>query len=328
MKPGPVMRFQLDKESRTPIYDQVREQLISALHIGRLQAGAKLPSVRHFARVHGINPKTIHRIYRRLHEEGYLKLRPGSGAYIAHVPRGDLDGDRLLSLHRFFRTSLAECQRMGVNPTRAMRLFESFVTRDRLRTARIGLVECTREQVNLFTHEIRTALGVQVVPFLVHSLREPRAGAALKDLSFFVTTDFHMQEVSDFASSLQLQVLQVRLRPEFVPALMEAAQRGRLLMVVSSADGMESFLRATSVMGMSKEAMANIDIVGPEDPARIRQMGLRASTIYVSSLVKDRVNHLLPSGKTILSFDQHLSEQSMELIEAAVLFGGRNGNAI
>ena len=42
MKPGPVMRFQLDKDSRTPIYDQVREQLISALHIGRLQAGAKL----------------------------------------------------------------------------------------------------------------------------------------------------------------------------------------------------------------------------------------------------------------------------------------------
>ena len=40
MTPGPVMRFQLDKDSRTPIYDQVREQLISALHIGRLQAGA------------------------------------------------------------------------------------------------------------------------------------------------------------------------------------------------------------------------------------------------------------------------------------------------
>ena len=67
--------------------------------MGRIQPGHKLPSVRQFARVHKVNPKTIHRIYRRLAEDGYVQLRAGSGAYIAPIQRGTLDGDRLNEIH-------------------------------------------------------------------------------------------------------------------------------------------------------------------------------------------------------------------------------------
>ena len=41
-----------------------------ALHIGKLSAGQRLPSVRQMAQRSGINLKTALAIYRRLQEEG------------------------------------------------------------------------------------------------------------------------------------------------------------------------------------------------------------------------------------------------------------------
>lgn len=324
LRGGLAMRFQLEKDSRTPIYDQIREQLISALHGGNVQAGAKLPSVRHFARVHGINPKTVHRIYRRLHEEGYLELRPGSGAYVADVRRRDLDGERLLSLHRFFRSSVAECQRMGVDPDRAVRMFESYVSRNRLPSARIAVVECTREQLALFTYEIRARLGTQIIPVMEDSLDHPQTVSALRDATFLVTTEHHMARVAELARSLGKHALQVRARPDFFPALMKAAEQGVLLMVLSSTSGWKSFVEAARHMGLSAAAAGRIQSVAADDPAKVRELARTADTIYVSRLVRDRVDSLLPPGRPRLQFEQHLSMESMDLLEAALLFGTRS----
>ena len=320
MTKGSFMRFLLDKDSRTPIYDQIREQIISALHVGRAQEGTRLPSVRHFARVHGVNPKTIHRIYRRLHDEGYVHMRPGSGAYIAPVRHGDLDSDRLLSLHRFFRASLAECQRMGLEPGQAVRMLESFVNRTSLRASRVAMVECTAEQVNLFAREIRDALRLHVVPVRIDALPRARAGAELPDADLYLTTDCHFDEVAELAASRGGRALRLRLHPDFIPSLMEAAEAGRLLMVLSAAAGMEAFLRTVSLLGLSAEALGRIQIMEDDDPARLRQAAARADTIYVSPLVADRVERLLPPGKQMLRFEHHLAPESLNLVEAALLF--------
>lgn len=319
------MRFQLDKDSRTPIYDQVREQLISALHVGRVHAGSKLPSVRHFARVHSVNPKTIHRIYRRLHEEGYLQLRPGSGAYIASVQRGDLDGDRLLSLHRFFRTALEECRRIGLEPERACALFERFVRRGSLAEARVALVECSQEHAQLFAEEIRRALGTQVVPLRLDDLRR-RSAVGLASVDLFVTTESHLQAVEAAAAEFERPILQVRVQPDFIPAIAAAAERGRLLMVVSSVRGLDAFIDGLRGLGLGRAASERIQLAGADDPVRLRQAAAQADCIYVSPLAREIAERYLPKGTRRLQIEQHLSRESLDLLEAAILFGGGAGN--
>jgi GntR family transcriptional regulator len=322
-KPKMRFQFQLDKDSRTPIYDQVREQLISALHRGRIREGAKLPSVRNFARVHGVNPKTIHRIYRRLHEAGYLTLRRGSGAYVAPVQRGDLDGARLMSLHRFFSNSLAECERMGVNPDRALELFESFISRQDLKGSRVAVVESTFELVNVLGREVGAALGVDVVPMAFEALQGTRQRAQLKDIDLFVATDSHFEEVRTLASALGRPALRVRLNPEFVPGILEAARRGSLLMVVTRALGMDAFLSAVSALDPGDEARGRIRVLVPEDPAELRREAAQADTIYVSPLVTEWVDKHLPADVPRLRIDQHLAPESVDLIEAALLFSAQ-----
>jgi DNA-binding transcriptional regulator YhcF (GntR family) len=315
------MRFQLDKQSSTPIYHQVREQLISALHIGRVNEGSKLPSVRHFARVHGINPKTIHRIYRRLHDEGYLHLRPGSGAYIAPVQRGSLDGDRLLSLHRFFRAALAECQRIGLDPGRACGLFERFVNRASLPRTRIGVVECSAEQAGVLAREIRAALNAQVTPVSLEDLRR-RSGPGLAGVDVFITTAAHVREVEEAAGALERPTLLVRHHEKFLSELREAAQQGRLLVVIDRNATHEACLRETLRGEASAPETPGAEFVPVDDPARLRTVAGRADVVYVPPLVRDRAERYLPTSVARLRVEQHLAPESIDLIEAAILFEG------
>ena len=61
------------------------EQLHRAILDGRLKPGLRLPSTRGLASNQGISRNTVIAAYERLASEGYLVLKPGSGAYVADI---------------------------------------------------------------------------------------------------------------------------------------------------------------------------------------------------------------------------------------------------
>ena len=83
------MDFSIDVASRTPIYRQLAEQIRSAIARGRLQANARLPSVRDLSRRLVINPNTVARAYTELERDGLLVTRHGMGVFVAQ-PGSDL----------------------------------------------------------------------------------------------------------------------------------------------------------------------------------------------------------------------------------------------
>ena len=83
------MDFNIDVASRTPIYRQLAEQSRAAIARGRLQANARLPSVRDMSRRLVINPNTVARVYTELERDGLLVTRHGMGVFVA-PPGSDL----------------------------------------------------------------------------------------------------------------------------------------------------------------------------------------------------------------------------------------------
>jgi GntR family transcriptional regulator len=83
------MEFQIDPSNRLPIYRQLAQQLREAVARGRLQADARLPSVRDLSRTLVINPNTVARVYTELEREGILNTRPGLGVFVAR-PKAEL----------------------------------------------------------------------------------------------------------------------------------------------------------------------------------------------------------------------------------------------
>ncbi|MBQ2005002.1 MAG: GntR family transcriptional regulator, partial [Peptococcaceae bacterium] len=62
----------IDYKSRTPIYEQIIENVKALIVSGVLERDAQLPSVRQLAQDLAINPNTIQRAYAELEREGII----------------------------------------------------------------------------------------------------------------------------------------------------------------------------------------------------------------------------------------------------------------
>ena len=78
------MNIQIDKGSRTPIYQQIKEQVTRLIHHGLLAGGTRLPSVRQLAKNLGVTKNTVVTAYEELAAENIIETRPGSGVYVTN----------------------------------------------------------------------------------------------------------------------------------------------------------------------------------------------------------------------------------------------------
>jgi len=76
------MFLTVDFEDKRPIYQQVVDGVKALIARGELREGMALPSVRQVAGDLGVNLNTVAIAYRQLQEEGFLKVRHGSGAVV------------------------------------------------------------------------------------------------------------------------------------------------------------------------------------------------------------------------------------------------------
>ena len=75
--------FQVDYMSRTPIYEQITEQIERFIASGILKPGDQLPSVRSLSAEISVNPNTIQKAYGELDAKGMLTSVPGRGCFVS-----------------------------------------------------------------------------------------------------------------------------------------------------------------------------------------------------------------------------------------------------
>lgn len=75
--------FAIDLMSRTPVYEQIIEQLETFVLKGILKVGDQIPSVRSLSIQLAINPNTIQKAYSELDRIGIIYTVPGKGSFIA-----------------------------------------------------------------------------------------------------------------------------------------------------------------------------------------------------------------------------------------------------
>jgi GntR family transcriptional regulator len=77
------MEFSISTTAGVPIYQQLTEQICSAIARGRLRADQRLPSVRELSQSLVVNPNTVARAYTELERDGTLYTRPGLGVFVS-----------------------------------------------------------------------------------------------------------------------------------------------------------------------------------------------------------------------------------------------------
>ena len=101
--------FQIDVMSRTPIYEQLINQLEFFVLNGILTNGDKIPSVRSLSTSLSVNPNTIQKAYLELDRRGIIQSVPGKGCFITPAAKDILNSkkrEQLKDLQKIVRDLL------------------------------------------------------------------------------------------------------------------------------------------------------------------------------------------------------------------------------
>lgn len=115
--------FQIDFSSRTPIYQQLINNIIQLIATNALKPDDKLPPVRTLAVDLGINPNTISKAYKILEQEGYIYSNVGRGSFISSKLSSE-SVEKQIALEEFEK-SIHKAVSMGASKEELIEIIDS-----------------------------------------------------------------------------------------------------------------------------------------------------------------------------------------------------------
>ncbi|WP_242869332.1 GntR family transcriptional regulator [Lachnospira pectinoschiza] len=120
---GRQRMFIIDAMSRTPVYEQLIEQVETMVLTGVMKAGDKMPSVRSLSGELSINPNTIQKAYAELDRKGLIASVPGKGSFISENAM-DIVGNDKREQAADLKDIIGEMKLAGVAKQEIMKIIE------------------------------------------------------------------------------------------------------------------------------------------------------------------------------------------------------------
>jgi len=106
--------FSIDFQNRTPIYEQIVNQVEKFIMVGILKEGEQLPSVRQVASDLGINPNTIQKAYSELENKKMIVSVLGKGNFVGKNIE-NIKENKKQELIKRIKNDVKELENLGVN---------------------------------------------------------------------------------------------------------------------------------------------------------------------------------------------------------------------
>jgi GntR family transcriptional regulator len=118
------MDIRIDKNSRVPIYDQIKEQIKGLIHAGQVSTGDQLPTIRELSVELSVNFNTVAFAYRDLVNEGVITTERGKGTFVARMPGvQEMQRIRREKLRNLISALINETDRLGYSHDEVGRAF-------------------------------------------------------------------------------------------------------------------------------------------------------------------------------------------------------------
>lgn len=116
------MLISLQLDSATPLYEQLRNEIVLGIAKGKLSYGEKLPTVRQLAEDLGINTMTVNKAYALLKQEGYIVIDRRHGAKVSGPTAHSIDAEYKAELENKLELMIAEAVVHGMTQEQFQRL--------------------------------------------------------------------------------------------------------------------------------------------------------------------------------------------------------------
>jgi GntR family transcriptional regulator len=118
------MEIHIDKNSRVPIYDQIKEQIKGLIHAGQVKTGDQLPTIRELSVELSVNFNTVALAYRDLANGGVIITERGKGTFVANTPgEEEMQTIRKEKLINLLMALIRETDRLGYSHEEVGRVF-------------------------------------------------------------------------------------------------------------------------------------------------------------------------------------------------------------
>lgn len=121
---GTNMHIILNTSSMIPIYEQIMEQIKTAILAGELKEGSNLPSVRAMAGELKISALTVKKAYDNLEKEGFTVTVHGKGTFVCSVNSGLLLEEQKKEVETDLEQAILKGRRCGLTVEEIRDLFE------------------------------------------------------------------------------------------------------------------------------------------------------------------------------------------------------------
>jgi DNA-binding transcriptional regulator YhcF (GntR family) len=304
-------------DQETALSDKLRDRILSALHLGLLQPGDRLPSIRALWREMGVDHRVVAQAYRILEDEGLVEVRGRSGVYLA--PQDQLGGEVLAETARWMAGVLVEGWKRRMTLAEIPELIRRCTGTVPLRCA---VVESNVDQMTVYSAELEEQFGLTAVPVYISPVPLPRPDRsvefhaveeAIRSADLVVTTSYHSRLVRKAAENVNVPSVTLTVNAEVVETVQrEIRTRGVTLVCMDPEFG--NRLRAMYadasegeqirvVLADDEEARAALD---PSEPVILT----RAARAHLGAGVQ-LPPLLLPHSPT---FSAHTARELLQLI--------------
>ena len=118
------MHIIVNNSSMKPIYEQIIDQIKSAVMSGELVEDTELPSVRSLSKELKISALTVKKAYDFLGEEGFTVTVHGKGTYVAPMNREMLKEENQKMLEDDLQSAVDKARKSGLTDTEIRDTFE------------------------------------------------------------------------------------------------------------------------------------------------------------------------------------------------------------
>lgn len=117
------MHIIINNSSMVPIYEQIMDQIKTAIIKGELQPDTVLPSVRSLSKELKISALTVKKAYDNLEEEGFTITVHGKGTYVAATNKDLMREEQLKEVENDLEQAVLKGRRCGLSDEEIRDLF-------------------------------------------------------------------------------------------------------------------------------------------------------------------------------------------------------------
>lgn len=204
--------------------ESLRQRVVAGIHLGILNTGDRLPSVREVSTEFGVNPRAVMAAYRQLADEGLVRLRRRSGAFVAAQAAPEEPPLPIVAawLVDMFVRGLSR----DISPAELRH--QALACLDTIRL-RVACLECNDDQIHALGEQVRQDYGFDAVAVDTEAFGPgrplpPRVASA----DLVLTTRFHEIEARRLGKRLRVPVVVATLDPVFVSEVRRLLAAGRV----------------------------------------------------------------------------------------------------